>query len=370
MNRPMYVRGTMVEDGQIRELVIVDGVVADAAPLPSRKPDAVGWVLPGLADVHNHLSLASPAGDHEDPAIRVRASASVELAVGVLAIREPGSPDDASMLLAGEAGWPRVVTAGRFLSPPGGYFPGLAREVTAAGLAGAAVEEAARSGGWAKIIGDFLGGAGGFVPNWPADALAAAVAQVHAAGGRVAVHAVCPAAVDAAVDAGVDSVEHGWAVTDAHFAAMRARNIAWVPTLMPGGSQAACEFAAAMGFSTDTREWMRNALDAQPATVARAHAAGVTVLAGTDAGQGPHGVIVDQITMLADAGLPVTAAIGAASWTARRWLRMACLEPGAPADLVLYGADPRSDLEVLRRPALIVMDGQVIGSNAGFAMRD
>ena len=115
---------------------------------------------------------------------------------------------------------------------------------------------------------------------------------------------------------------------------------------------------------------MRAALDAQPAAVARAHAAGVTVLAGTDAGQGPHGAIVDQITMLADAGMPVTAAIGAASWTARRWLGMACLEPGAPADLVLYGADPRIDLDVLRRPALIVMDGQVIGSSANFAMRD
>jgi imidazolonepropionase-like amidohydrolase len=369
MNQSLCVRGTMVEDGRIRDLVIVDGVVADASPLPSREPDAVGWVLPGLADVHNHLSLASPAGDHEEPAVRVRASASVELAVGVLAIREPGSPDDASMLLAHEAGWPRVVTAGRFLAPPDGYFPGLAREVTGAGLAGAAVEEAARSGRWAKIIGDFLG-AGEFVPNWPADVLAAAVAQVHAAGGRVAVHAVCPEAVDAAVAAGVDSVEHGWAVTDAHFAAMRARNTAWVPTLMPGGSEAACEFAAAMGFSTGTREWMRAAIDAQPATVARAHAAGVTVLAGTDAGQGPHGAIVDQITMLAEAGMPVTAAIGAGSWTARRWLGLACLEPGAPADLVLYDADPRADLDELRRPALIVMDGQVIESNARFAMRD
>jgi imidazolonepropionase-like amidohydrolase len=165
-------------------------------------------------------------------------------------------------------------------------------------------------------------------------------------------------------------VEHGWAVTDAHFAAMRARNMAWVPTLMPGGSEAACEFAAAIGFSTDTREWMRTALDAQPATVAQAHAAGVAVLAGTDAGQGPHGTIVGQITMLADAGLPTAAAIGAASWTARRWLGLACLEAGAPADLVLYGADPRTDLDVLRRPALIVMDGQVIESNAGFVMRD
>ena len=369
MNQSLCVRGTMVEDGRIRDLVIVDGVVADATPLPSREPDAVGWVLPGLADVHNHLSLASPAGDHEEPAVRVRASASVELAVGVLAIREPGSPDDASKLLAQEAGWPRVITAGRFLAPPDGYFPGLAREVTSAGLARAAVEEAARSGRWAKIIGDFLG-TGEFVPNWPADVLAAAVAQVHAAGGRVAVHAVCPEAVDAAVAAGVDSVEHGWAVTDAHFAAMRARNVAWVPTLMPGGSEAACEFAAAMGFSAGTQEWMREALDAQPGTVARAHAAGVTVLAGTDAGQGPHGIIVDQITRLADAGMPVTAAIGAGSWTARRWLGLACLESGEPADLVLYGSDPRIDLDVLRRPALIVMDGQVIESSPSFAMRD
>jgi imidazolonepropionase-like amidohydrolase len=165
-------------------------------------------------------------------------------------------------------------------------------------------------------------------------------------------------------------VEHGWAVTDAHFAAMRARNVAWVPTLMPGGSEAACEFAAAMGFSTGTREWMRAALEAQPAAVARAYAGGVRVLAGTDAGQGPHGAIVDQITMLAEAGMPVAAAIGAGSWAARRWLGLACLEPGAPADLVLYGADPCIDLDVLRRPALIVMDGQVIEPSANFAMRD
>jgi len=51
MNQPLYVRGTMVEDGQVRDLVIVDGVVADATPLPAREPDAAGWMLPGLADV-------------------------------------------------------------------------------------------------------------------------------------------------------------------------------------------------------------------------------------------------------------------------------------------------------------------------------
>jgi len=62
--------------------------------------------------------------------------------------------------------------------------------------------------------------------NWPADVLAAATARVHAIGGRVAVHCTGPEAVDAAVAAGADSIEHGWAVTDSHFAAMREGGIA------------------------------------------------------------------------------------------------------------------------------------------------
>jgi hypothetical protein len=113
--KELFIRARMIEDDDERDLVIADGVIADADPVPGTEPDAAGWVLPGLADVHNYLSLASPAGDDQDADVRVRASASVELALGVLAIREPGSPDDASARLAGEDGWPRVITAGRFL---------------------------------------------------------------------------------------------------------------------------------------------------------------------------------------------------------------------------------------------------------------
>jgi len=182
--KELFIRAHMIEDDEERDLVIADGVIADADPVPGTEPDAAGWVLPGLVDVHNHLSLASPAGDDQDADVRVRASASVELALGVLAIREPGSPDDASTRLAGEDGWPRVITAGRFLAPPAGYFPDLAREVTTAELPSAAEQEARRSGGWAKIIGDYLGPGGRFVPNWPADVLAAAATRVHAIGGR------------------------------------------------------------------------------------------------------------------------------------------------------------------------------------------
>jgi hypothetical protein len=110
----LSIHAHMIEDDDERDLVIVDGVIAAAEPIPGIGPDASGWVLPGLVDVHSHLSVASPAGDDQDADVRVRASASVELALGVLAIREPGSPDDASTRLGDEDGWPRVITAGRF----------------------------------------------------------------------------------------------------------------------------------------------------------------------------------------------------------------------------------------------------------------
>jgi imidazolonepropionase-like amidohydrolase len=361
--QPLHIRAIMVEDGRERDLVISEGILIDTAPSPGAEPDASGWVLPGLVDLHNHLSLASPVGDAEDADVRVRASASLELAGGVLALREPGSPDDASMHLARQDGWPTVITAGRFLAPPGGYFPGLARHVTVDQLEAAAMEERRRSGCWVKIIGDYLGG-DRFVPNWPTEALASTTARVHAAGGRVAVHAVCPEAVAAAIAARVDSIEHGWAITDADFPYMRANATAWVPTLMPGGSDLACEFASHMGFSAETLRWMRGVIDAQPATVARARQAGVVVLAGTDAGQAPHGMIVDQIQLLAAGGIPPRDAVGAASWTGRRYLGLPCLETGAPADLVVYDADPGVDLDVLRRPAMIVLDGRVLQARA------
>src|SRR5262249_15000071 len=101
MSGQLYIRARGVEDDRERDLVIVDGVIAAARPGPASEPAIVGWVLPGLADLHNHLSLASPAGDEQEAPVRVRASASVELALGVLAIREPGSPDDAATGLAG-----------------------------------------------------------------------------------------------------------------------------------------------------------------------------------------------------------------------------------------------------------------------------
>jgi imidazolonepropionase-like amidohydrolase len=82
------------------------------------------------------------------------------------------------------------------------------------------------------------------------------------------------------------------------------------------------------------------------------------VLAGTD--DLPHGNVVAEIRQLIAAGLPPSAALGAASWTARDYLGLPGLEEGAPADVVAYADDPRVDPECLRHPSRVVLAGRVV----------
>jgi imidazolonepropionase-like amidohydrolase len=95
--------------------------------------------------------------------------------------------------------------------------------------------------------------------------------------------------------------------------------------------------------------------------VRAAYDAGVPVFAGTDAGGGiAHGLLGDEVRALHEAGLPREAALGAASWAARGWLGLPCIEEGAPADVVVYDADPRPDLDVLARPVRMILRGRVV----------
>jgi imidazolonepropionase-like amidohydrolase len=97
------------------------------------------------------------------------------------------------------------------------------------------------------------------------------------------------------------------------------------------------------------------------AVVRAAFEAGVPVFAGTDAGGGiAHGRIAEEVRALAAAGLPAEAALAAASWAARDWLGLPCVEEGAPADLVVYDTDPRADLDTLARPQLTILRGRVV----------
>jgi imidazolonepropionase-like amidohydrolase len=352
------IEGVVLPDGDRRE-VFVDGprfvdAVDDAQTLLL---DA--FLVPGLVDAHAHLSLASPAPDSAPPRERALASGRVQLDAGVCLVREPGSPDAGAVGLGPDDDMPRVFTAGRFLAPPGRYVPGLARDVVDDELPDAAVAELRAGGGtWAKVIGDFPLGQPRITRTYGAEALAEAARRVHAAGGRIAIHCTLPEVVQDALEAGFDSLEHGsFLRPDQIDAAVRA-GVAWVPTLTIGDGVRA--MVRALGFD---EAWVREVdagLDRQPEVLRLAAEAGVTVLAGTDAGMGPHGEVAGEVSLLRSAGLPAALALGAASWTARSWLGLPCIEVGAPADLVAYRDDPRENPAVLGSPTQVLLDGRVV----------
>jgi len=353
----MYrIHGTVLPGGNLREIFVVDGrfTFEPAEGAETIVDDAV--LLPGLVDVHAHLGLASPSGatDRE----RAEASAKAQLDAGVLAVREPGGPNRASTGIGPQIGLPRTVTAGRFLAPPGRYFPGLAREVSEDELPDAAEDEYRSSGAWAKVIGDTPLPGPSWVRTYGPDALAEAAARVHAAGGRIAIHCGVPEVIQDAIEAGFDSLEHGSFLQPDQIAAAAGRGVVWVPTR---SIEAAIRgMMRDAGATPELLRDMEGRLDRQPEVLQLAAEAGITILAGTDAGMGPHGAIRHEIELLLEAGLSPEVALGAASWTARTFLALPGIEEGAPADLVAFREDPREDLLALADPVLVILDGRLV----------
>jgi imidazolonepropionase-like amidohydrolase len=343
-----------------RDIFVVDGTITFQAPEEVTTVLEGGYVIPGLVDAHAHLGLASPAPANASWEERVRASARAHLDAGVLLVREPGGPDRASAGIGPHEGLPHVRSGGQFLAPPNRYFPGLARVVPEEALPDAAEEEARASGAWAKVIGDWPGSDGRMRLNYRTEALAEAARRVHAIGARIAVHATCAETIEAAIEAGFDSIEHAEWLRDDHIAAMAERGIALVPTLsiLPFLPEA----VAGVGVKGSGLQEMLAAIQGHPEMVGRAADAGVMVLAGTDAGMGPHGMVREEIGYLADTGLRREDALAAGSWTARRFLGFPGPEEGAPTDMVAYRDDPRRDLDVLAQPSLRMLGGRVLSS--------
>jgi imidazolonepropionase-like amidohydrolase len=352
---PLHLRGRLLPGGEARDVFVVDGRITFTPVDDAQTVLDDGYLTPGLVDAHAHLSLFSPAGDAAAPGERVRASAREQLKAGVLAVREPGSPDYASQEVGPAIGLPWTVTGGHLLAAPGRYLPGLGREVDPDDLPDAAAEEIAASGAWCKVIADFLVPGGTVTPAFPADALAEAARRVHAAGGKITAHATGPEAIDAVLAAGFDAIEHGTLMRLDQVDTLVASGAALVPTLMIGDG--VLRAVRAFGGDDATVERMRRSLANQDHVVRAAAERGVPILAGTDAGMGPHGQVATEIARLLEAGLSPNSALGAGSWAARDYLGLPGIEEGAPADLVGYRDDPTLDVDVLRRPAVILLHG-------------
>ncbi|MBB2899915.1 imidazolonepropionase-like amidohydrolase [Kineococcus radiotolerans] len=338
-------------DEVVGQAWVVGGRLTLSRPAGASTTTLPGWVLPGLVDAHCHVGIGAH-GRVEDAVSEAQALADRD--TGALLLRDAGSASETRWIDDRED-LPRIVRAGRHLARTRRYLRGLAHEIEPEDLVEHVRVEARRGDGWVKLVGDWIDrSTGDLAPCWPADVLAAGVAAAHEAGARVTVHQFGEDGVEDLLAAGVDGIEHGTGLRPEVLARVAAAGIAVVPTLVNIATFPSIAARGEAKFPAYAAH-VRSLHARRYATVAALHESGVAVFAGTDAGSVlPHGLVVDELHELVAAGLPVTAALDAGCWAARRWLGHPGLVEGASADLLVLDGDPRADLGVLRRPRVVL----------------
>ncbi|HEY5855096.1 MAG TPA: amidohydrolase family protein [Aldersonia sp.] len=361
MRESLHLRGVGLPDVEPIELWIHDGLIS-REPIASATTVAdSGWIIPGLVDAHCHVGLRfGGGGEDREGAI---AQAEVERAVGALLLRDAGSPIDTRFIDERED-LPKIIRAGRHIAKHKRYAPGLAVNADDESLLPDLVTEQARFGdGWVKLVGDWIDrSVGDLAPLWSDEILTAAIDAAHREGARVTAHVFGEEALPGLIGAGIDCIEHGTGLTDATIAMMVAHGTALVPTLINIATFP--DIAAGAGKYPAYQRHMRDLHARVRLTIGNARDAGVPIYAGTDAGSGiRHGRIADEVAELTTIGMSATEALGAASWDARKWLGQGRIEysgiaHGAPADLLVYHTDPRTDARVLAAPDLVILRGR------------
>lgn len=391
----------LIEGGKIK-------AVGAAAPPGAAIIDLGGaTLLPGLIDSHSHLLLdVVIPGEAESSRygqfvpgllLAVAAKTSAERAlIGAQLAREDlesgfttvrnlghsGIAGDVALRDAIDAGrviGPRILAAGRKLTPPGGYFQGLNPAVAEAivreeFLEVSNPEEARRAvdenlffhADVIKVVADDDGLAIR-VPE-----MIAIVEEAHRARLKVAVHAQTKVAIQTAIDGGADSIEHGNAATDQQLEAMRDKGIFFDITRTLTGArfgsliESTIVMSPALKASFAVTEKGRQ-LTAE--SIRRILKSGVRFAAGSDMvwawpGKTRGQASAVMFSALRDAGMPPLEIIRAVTTNAADLLgwtdRVGGIEPGKWADLVAVAGDPLADVSELERVRFVLKGGRVV----------
>ncbi|WP_231960645.1 metal-dependent hydrolase family protein [Amycolatopsis thermoflava] len=376
------IRAAQVFDGERahRDLPVLvqDGTIARlGGPVPDWPVvDSPGTLLPGLIDMHTHLSgdggfgaldrLADYSEDELDGVIERALQA--QLAAGVTSVRDLGDRRYATLRWRGRPGLPSIVAAGPPITSPRGHCWNMGGEASGAdGLRAAVAERAERGVDIVKVMAS----GGGMTPGtdimacqFTLDELRLIVEEAHAAGLPVTAHAHGTPSVEQAVAAGVDGIEHcscftpdGIRMSDELAATIAARGITVCPTLGAVGEMTPPP--ALREFLERTGSTIRDRIG----QVARMADAGVRIVSGGDSGISPgkpHGMLATAVEWLVDGGIPAEAALASATSLAAEVAgldRKGRIRPGFDADLLLVDGDPLTDITALARPVQVWLAG-------------
>ncbi len=347
-------------------------------------------VMPGLIDVHTHLTMNPEFDPYRElistsakEAINGVVNARATLLAGFTSVRNVGASgfvdvDLRDAINAGQVAGPHMQVSGPLLGITGGHcdenlLP-IEYHVVGDGVADgiAQVQHQVRQN--IKYGADLIKicATGGVLSKgddpqasqYTLEEMQAIVADAHRLGRKVAAHAHGAQGILWATEAGVDSIEHGSYINDAAIVEMKKRGTYLVPTLyledwiVEKGNLPALYHQKMVDVSAVAKKNIKRAMDA-----------GVKIALGTDAAVYPHGlnaheldVYVNQLGMSPLAVLQ-SATVNAADlmgWTAKT----GTLEPGKWADIIGVEKNPMEDVRVLQ-DVKFVMKGGVVYKGEG-----
>ncbi|RYE70278.1 MAG: amidohydrolase family protein, partial [Oxalobacteraceae bacterium] len=191
--------------------------------------------------------------------------------------------------------------------------------------------------------------------------LRAAVEEAHQWGLQVAAHAHGAAGIKDAIRAGVNTIEHASLIDDEGIA-LAKKHGAWLSMDIYNGSYTALE-GKKNGVLEDNLRKDREVTELQRQNFKRAHAAGVKMVFGTDAGVHPHGGNGKQFAVMVQYGMTPLQAIQSATINAAEALArkdVGIIEPGRYADLVAVEGDPTVNVRLLEAPAIVIQNGLIV----------
>ena len=341
--------------------------------------DATGLtILPGLIDCHDHLAsknyqLTSRWGLDEPMSMGyIRTALAIEdtLAAGYTCVREAGGLDYGfkQAIEEGLINGPRLVLSVGIISPTGGLADRVSGSgqhnayhfdpQTPAGVADGPDAIRAKVREMARVGADVIkfattGGASSRPGHGPLDIefgpdeVKALVEESKSLERRTMCHAVGGPGLRMCVEAGVGSIEHGcYLAEDPDLLRMMAdKGTFFVPTFE------VYEFHSTVS-APHMIERAKAMMDLHKESLHQALAAGVKVVAGTDAGGFVHGDNAREVEILVDRGMSNMQAIQAATGWASECTGLekdiGTLESGKFADLLVLDGDPLRDIGVLR----------------------
>ncbi|HVF98338.1 MAG TPA: amidohydrolase family protein [Chloroflexia bacterium] len=334
-------------------------------------------LLPGLIDMHVHMCLDPTTEDRPgDPAefaaiMTFNATTNLRKALfaGITTVRDVGGGLGVPMLVKkawheGRIYGARPFVAGSMITAPGGHGVEMGF-----GLEVEGPEEVRRAVRHELSAGADLVKLVTFGVNAPTeldlDELRAGVEEARRSGHRVACHAhFSSQSIENTLLAGCDTLEHGSLLDERLVDLMLARRTYSGPTIAVLDNIAATEEYYG-GRESKFRRVVKENTGNSRASVRLAHARGVPIIAGTDAGTPgmEFDTLHDELRCLVDLGMSPHEAIRCATSVAAEGLGQPSLgriAPGARADLLVVAGNPLSDLGVLRSPRAVFVDGKLL----------